>query len=276
VASGEALEVVPDPGRAGHSTEERHLRGGELRLDQDLDVLTHRVVEAREYPGPALPLVGEMGHVRLEDDGTPTAQRSRLDGGAREAVCVGQVQVEALDELPKEVARPLAAPGVLAEDLVVLAAELEHGESVASDGDDRGRPLMAGELPVACGLSLLGRHPEQVHSTGEPPRHGGTCDGIPVPGGELLEERVARLLPVLDDTATPFDRAPTLDQELGDLDGLRADIDTHETLAHEELPTPQTRLTCQSWLGGHAGIVNEKESAPGTPPAHFLASTRIS
>ena len=70
--------------------------GRQPGLDQDLHILAHRVVKPGQNACPALALVGQVGHVGLEDHRTTTAQRRRFDSRVTQPVRLSQSQVEAL------------------------------------------------------------------------------------------------------------------------------------------------------------------------------------
>ena len=155
----------------------------------------------------ALTLVGEVGHVGLEDDRAAAGERRRLlhAGGQLGGLLDGQV--EPLDQLAQEVAGALRAARVLAEDLLTLPPELEDREAVAADVDQRGGGV-AVEEPVRGGHGLLHRDALQLHLSSEPARHGRAADALPPPRPEDLGQARPGLLVVLDQRAPADPPAP--------------------------------------------------------------------
>lgn len=216
--------MLPDPDRSADATGEHHPPRRHRRLHHDLNVLGDGVEQARQDPVLPLALVGEVGHVGLENDWAPTRERRRLGHAGRELSRLLHGHVEALDELAQEVAGTLGAARVLAEDLDPSRAQLQHRETMAPDGDHRRRGV-AEEEPLARRLRLLGRDSNQRHLAAEPAAHCGAVDPLPVPSCEEPEKRLAWILMVIGNLAPGPTKSSVLRAELGELDGLGADVD---------------------------------------------------
>jgi hypothetical protein len=180
----EHAEVFAHPPRAGHAADEHDLRRAETRLDQHLHVLADRIVEAGEDARAALALVGEVGHVGLEDHRATTGQRRGLGLALDRGAGLVDAQVEALHELTQEVAGALGTAGVLAEHLGAAVAQLQHREAVTADGDQGGRPVAA--QPAQPGDLRLGdRDPRQRDLAAQPSAGRRPGEAVPVP---ILEQ----------------------------------------------------------------------------------------
>lgn len=172
-----APEVVAHAARAHDAAGEQHPRRAEPRLEQHLHVLAHGVVEPRDDGRLILALVGQVGHVGLEDDRATPGQRGRLgDVGAQRAGGLDR-QLEALDQLAQEVAGALRAARVLAVG-VATGTQLEDREYCRgrSSPPSAGRPSRARRaLPAArrtdsCGARCTAGAPLAPRQPPAPPR----------------------------------------------------------------------------------------------------------
>jgi hypothetical protein len=126
------------------------------------NALHHRVVHPVRDVLEARPLADEPQDLRLGEHRTKAAQAHGVRGLLREAVHFGQLHVEPQRRLLEKRAgaggalavHPEAqalSPGVDADDLVVLAADVHHGDGLGKEEVDRGG--VAGDL----GHGLVGK-----------------------------------------------------------------------------------------------------------------------
>jgi hypothetical protein len=104
-----------------------------------------------------LAFVGEMRHVGLEDNRAAARQHRWVGDRRAELARLLDRQRKPPDKLAQEIARALRAAAVLAKHVDAVVAQFQHGETVAAEGNHRGRRL-AEPKPVARSLRLLGRH----------------------------------------------------------------------------------------------------------------------
>ena len=224
MAGQELLHGLPHAPGAAHAAGEQHAPGRESGLEQHQDVFAHGVEQSREDAPAILALVGEVGHVALENHGA--AARERRGAFDRGGLLAGFLNGKGkpLDQLAEEVASALRTTVVFAKDLEAVGAQFEYGETVAPDGDDGGG-FGAGQETAGAGLDLLDGHAGQTDLPAEAAAHRGRRERVPIPRAQQLEQRRPGFLVVLDDLApAPLAAGAVLD-ELGELDGFGADID---------------------------------------------------
>ena len=123
--------------------------------------------------------------------------------------------------------RKLRAARVLAVDLLARAAQLEHREPVAADGDQGGRRVAMQEA-VRRGECLLHRHARELHLAAEPARDRAAAHAFPAPAAQDVEQPGPRILVVLHEGPAADPGRAALADELHHLERLRAHVDADE------------------------------------------------
>ena len=232
VLGQKTLEASPHAAGARHPAHQQDVRRSQRRANQPLDVLADGVVQTRQDGRPGLALIGQVGHVRLEDHRAATGEGRRVLHVGTERAGRLDRQIEPLHQLPQEVARALGAAGVLPPDGVVAPPQLQHREAVVADGDDGHRlPVGIGVLGPA-GERGLGGHPLEREHAADTPGGRGALQGVPAQLPEDLAQGGPRGLVMLDQPTAAKAEASVFGEELDDLQGLGPQIDAKEAFHH--------------------------------------------
>ncbi len=239
-AAGEPrAEVLAHPARAADAARQRDV-SRPVRLHEHLHVLADRVEQAGEDATAVLALVGEVGHVRLEDHRAASGERRRL-GSGRDLVRLLRREAEPLDELPEEVAGPLRAARVLPVGVPAVRLERQDAEAVRADVHDGGGRALAVEELVAGDAGLLPGDALERERAAETTGGARRRRRLPAPLAEHPEERGGGILLVLD--ARPADPAEPagLARQLHHLHRLRADVESDVPASHRSPRPPRPR-----------------------------------
>ena len=225
---------VADAARAADAADERHVRRTDAGFDQDHDVFAHRVEQAGEDGFALFALVGQVGHVGLEDDRAAAGERRGFLHVGANLAGLGGRQFEAFAQLAEEIAGALRAAAVLTEHFEAVGPQFQHGKPVAADGNHGGRAVPE-QKPEAARLGLLGGNARQSDQPREPTADRRTVQAFPVEFGEQVEQAQGGFLVMLDELAAADPQFRPFPQQFNDLDGLGPDVDAEKALGARDL-----------------------------------------
>ena len=154
MASQELDEGATDTRRAADAAGKQDSIRTDTRLDEYEDILTDGVKQSGKDSRPVFAPVGKVGHIGLQDHRAATGKRSGIGHVSAEGACFADREGEAFNELAEEIACPLRTATILAKHRQPTLAQLQDGEAVVANVDDRRRCISEG-VAVSAELCLF-------------------------------------------------------------------------------------------------------------------------
>ena len=143
-------KVVLNAHALHHATRQQHAMRAERRLDENLNIFAHGIVEPSHDARMTLPCICQVRHIGLENHRASPRQRRRLRHILAQTTRLFDRHSKSLDELHQKVPSPLATTRILAVNFVRLVAQFQHRKPMRPNRNDR-RRLIVDQKPKSLG-----------------------------------------------------------------------------------------------------------------------------